>query len=442
MSLAIHLTVLDEVLHQFKQAHSQLQRAYDFSNRLQCIADKVRDSLDEAQILQTAMRELALGLGVESCDTGIYDLRHSTSTVAYEYVAGQLLPVRGLVISMLDYPDVYEQLLQGQSIHCCWYPLDPQVKPRVHCIRERYTALAHPIIDNQQVIGDLWLYRPGEHYFDQEEVWLVQQVATHCAIAIRQARLNQAAQAQVTELARLNHLKDDFLTTVSHELRTPISNIAMAVEMLELELQQVGIDVANNKNLNQYLTILKQESQREVTLINDLLTLSRVEAETEPLVWTTIDPHVWIAHVLESFADYAQSQQQQLELNIPDTLPPLTTDLTDLERILSELLTNACKYTPAGGTITVSATVSNLEPPDCSSMLELVICNTGIEISTAECERIFDKFYRIPSNDPWKHQGMGLGLALVKKLTARLGATIQANSQAGQIVFSLQLPLH
>ncbi|WNZ22418.1 GAF domain-containing sensor histidine kinase [Leptolyngbya sp. NK1-12] len=440
MSLAIYLNILDEVLRQFKYSQDELQRTYGFGNRLQSIADKVRDSLDEAQILQTAVQELAIGLGVDSCDTGIYDLQHGTSTVAYEYVAGQVLPVQGLVVSMLDYPEVYSQLLQGQYVHGCWYPLDQKIH-NVRRISGHFAALVHPIIDNQQVIGDLWLYRVGAEGFEPEEIWLVQQVATQCAIAIRQARLYQAAQAQVTELARLNRLKDDFLTTVSHELRTPIATIATAVQMLELELQRIGVELAANPGLQFYLTVLQQESQQEIILIDNLLALTRIESETEPLVLTTIDPHIWVADVLEPFADYANSQKQQLELDIPIDLPPLTTDVADLERILTELLTNACKYTLAGGTITVSAALWNPSPPNSAPMLDLTICNPGISLSADECERIFDQFYRFPSSAPGKQQGIGLGLALVKKLTTRIGATIEAKSSADHLVFRLRLPL-
>lgn len=436
MSFAPYLQLLDRVLSHFRQAQLQLQQAYDFGALLQCITDRVRDSFDEAQILQTVVQELAVGLSVISCDAGIYDLPQQTSTVTYEYVVEQAQSIKGMVIAMTDYADLYGQLLRGQSVQFCWCSLNP-TQGNVRHIQDRFTALAHPIADNEQVIGDLWLYRSGDTYFDDEELWLVRQVATQCAIAIRQARLYQAAQLQVTELAHLNRLKDDFLANMSHELRTPVSNIVMAVQMLELELQQAGMTDDVESPTARYLRLLKQESQHEITLINNLLALSHIEAETEPLVLTTIDPHAWITHVAEPFITHAQEHEVHLCFDIPADLPPLTTDLLDLERILTELLTNACKYTPIDGTITISVCLSQ-QTPTC---LDLAIRNTGIDLSEEECNQIFDKFYRILNDDPWKDGGAGLGLAVVKKLSARLGATIHAHSAAGEIVFMLQLPL-
>jgi signal transduction histidine kinase len=114
-------------------------------------------------------------------------------------------------------------------------------------------------------------------------------------------------------------------------------------------------------------------------------------------------------------------------------LPPLTTDIEFLERILGELLGNACKYTPAGEKLLISAR------PD-AAKIQIQICNTGVMIPPEECDRIFDKFYRIPSSDPWKYGGTGLGLALVKKLVTILQGSIQASSHDHITCFTILLP--
>ena len=89
-------------------------------------------------------------------------------------------------------------------------------------------------------------------YFEELEIRLVQQVSNQCAIALRQSRLYQAAQAQVEELERLNQLKDDFLSTVSHELRTPMANIKMATQMLEITLKPLGVFDSETSPINRY----------------------------------------------------------------------------------------------------------------------------------------------------------------------------------------------
>ncbi|MGA7936448.1 MAG: PAS domain-containing protein [Kovacikia sp.] len=446
---------------QVQERTAELRRSLEFEALLKRITDNVRDSLDEDQILQTAVRELATGLEVECCNTDMYDLKQETCTIRNEYTItlpsslGQIIPISAL-------PEVFGQLLQGHYLQFCLTIPNPA---RLGC--QPTAILACPIFDNQGVLGDLWLFRKTDAVFSEREIRLVQQVANQCAIAIRQARLYEAAQSQVSELERLNQLKDDFLSTVSHELRTPVSSIKMATQMLEIilfgreqsrqeeesSIPSLTLDASALQRLRRYFKVLQEESQREINLINNLLDLTRLDAETDPLFTNTINLQVWLPHVVEPFMERIASHSQQLQFDLAADLPALSTDLSYLQRILSELLTNACKYTPSGGTIVVSAHVirenqgdffrpSPSSPPSSSSPTLLIsVTNTGVEIPPHELSRIFDKFYRIPNNDPWKHGGTGLGLALVQKLANRLGATIHVESTGGQTTLKLYFPI-
>ncbi len=428
---------------QVQQRTAQLQQAFEFEATLKRITDKVRDSLDEAQILQTAVRELTLAMGISSCDTGIYSHQHQLSTIAYEYIQGKVPVAQGRIVPIEGFPEYYQPLLRGEYLQFCWHNAIYVIGSPIRALANQFVVLACPIIDDQGVLGDLWLYKESDGVYEEQEIRLVQQVANQCAIAIRQARLYQAAQAQVIELERLNYLKDDFLSTISHELRTPVANIKMAAELLEIHLHQLQL-LGEGTAIDRHFEILKQETHREINLIDDLLDLSRLDANTEPLLLTTIDPGSWIRYVAEPFIERAQRHQQTLELHIPDhpegsashRLPPLTTDLTDLERIVTELLDNACKYTPPHETIALSVS-QLLDGP----ALQISVCNSGVEIPPNEQTRIFDKFYRIPNHDPWKYSGVGLGLALVKRLVQRLDATIQIKSGDRHTTFLLTVPL-
>jgi PAS domain S-box-containing protein len=418
---------------------AQLQQALEFEALLKRITDKVRDSLDENQILQTVVDELGQGLGVDCCNTGIYDSHYVTSTITHEYAIAALA-IRGEVASLTDNPPLYKQLLKGQYCHCCL------IVAEAGRLNRRFAILCCPIFDDQGTLGDLWLMKPRDQLFSDLEIRLVQQVANQCAIAIRQARLYETAQAEVEALERLNQLKDDFLSTVSHELRTPMANVKMAIQMLEIHLGRLNLLTPDSGAVGQYFRILQSESDREITLINDLLDLSRLDLSTEPLALECIDLQTWIPRVAKPFFERAQSQNQQFQIHLIPDLPLLTTNASYLERILAELLTNACKYTLAYEQITLSvavqpptSTLPTSEPQ--SPLLLLHISNTGVEIPKAERDRIFEKFYRIPNQDPWKHGGTGLGLALVKKLAQCLGGDVELTSHAGITTFTLQLPI-
>lgn len=409
---------------QVQKRTAQLQQVLDLEAMLKRITDKVRDSLDESQILQTAVQELALGLEVKCCDAALYNAEQTTSTIQYEYACSMPSSLRR-VLQIADFPEIYPQLLQGQFFQYC--PLIPDA------IRGDVSIFTCPIFDNQGVLGDLWLFKQKEETFNDLEVRLVKQIANQCAIAMRQAHLYQAVQVQVEELAKFNRLKDDFLSTVSHELRTPLTNMKMAIQMLTVAFGRDGTLVQQDKTYK-YLQILQDECAREISLINNLLDLQRLESKEQTSNPEIIHLQTWLPQLIEPFQQRFHNSSQTLQLNISSTLPPLFCDPYILSSVLRELLNNACKYTPAGEQIIVKAETK-------PELIQIQVINSGAEIPTSEIPRIFDKFYRVPNTDPWKQSGIGLGLALAQKTIEHLGGTIQVTSQLNQICFTVELPL-
>jgi PAS domain S-box-containing protein len=403
---------------QVQKRTTQLQKALGFDAVLKRITDKVRDSLDESQILQAAVRELALSLNMSSCHASLYNLEQETATICYEYAAS-MPSSKGRVLQMTSFPEIYQPLRQGKHFQLCSYAANP--------LHGQAAMLACPMFDDQGVLGDVWLFHRPDYTFNNLEIRLVKQVANQCAIAIRQARLYQTSLAQVQELEKLNQLKDDFLSTVSHELRTPIANMKMAIQMLK-------ISPAGDR-AQRYLQILQAECNRETELINDLLDLQRLAAASYPsFLATAIDLPEWLPNIVESFRSRIQEREQILQVDIPSDLPTLVSELASLERIVTELLNNACKYTPPGERITVTVRTA-------AAMMQIKVSNFGVEIPPDELPRIFDKFYRIPRSDRWKQGGTGLGLALVQKLTQHLGGILRVRSASDETTFTLELPL-
>jgi signal transduction histidine kinase len=412
---------------------AQLEHALAYEAALKRVTDRVRDSLDEHQILEAAVQELAVVLNSNGCNASLYDLTEGTSTVRYEYASASPA-YQGRVAKMTNAPQIYEQLLQGQYFQFC--SLSP------HPERGRSSMLACPIVDDQGVMGDLWLVNHKDYTFDDLEIRLVQQVANQCAIAIRQARLYQAAQAQVKMLERLNQLKDDFLSTVSHELRTPMTNMKMAIEMLAAVIEQTvnsrrsALKPGKNgsaspaQRLEHYLEILRRECSREISLINDLLDLQEMEQSGEELPSQSIELNSWLERLIEPFQARMEQRRQKLTLHLPQSPLCFSTHQSSLTRILAELVNNACKYTPADQEIAVSVMMIG-------EKLRFQVTNRGSEIPPTELKRIFEKFYRVPSSDPWGQAGTGLGLALVQGLVMRLGGTIAASSGAGRTTFTV-----
>lgn len=287
---------------------------------------------------------------------------------------------------------------------------------------------AAPIKDDQgNVMGTVVVFRDSTERKQAQE----------SRLALERAK---QLETRMAEIQQLNQLKDDFLNTISHELRTPLTNIKMATEMLGVTLNKAmtlldepTLLQAERRQLTRYLQILNDECQREFNLINDLLDLQRLEAPRLPLLLETVHLQSWLPQVVQPFQVQAQNYQQVLQVNLDPALPPFTCLQSSLERLLTELLNNACKYTPAGEQITVTVSVQ-------SDVIQFRVCNSGVEIPASELPRIFDKFYRVPSIDCWKRGGSGLGLALVKKLTEQLAGCVWVESASKETCFTVELP--
>ncbi|MBD2203528.1 response regulator [Calothrix sp. FACHB-1219] len=171
----------------------ELQQALNFEATLKRISDKVRDSLDPQEILQNAVEELAIALNVKCCDTVLYNRNRQSSVINYQYLKSGEPATQGQLLYMADVPEIYNQLQQQKS-----YFAFCQIQPTP--IRNHSAILACSIFDDQVeetgILGDLWLFKDIDSIFTEMEIHLVQQVANQCAIALRQARLYEAAQAE------------------------------------------------------------------------------------------------------------------------------------------------------------------------------------------------------------------------------------------------------
>jgi signal transduction histidine kinase len=407
-------------LHSQKQA-AELQYCINFESVLRRITEQIRDNFDETQILQAATEELARILQAECCQIELYSPCLTTATIAYEHTTESCRSL-GEKRQIAEFPEIYQPLLQKQTVRSV--EIVPEWNLKVTVV----TQIVCPIFNAQGRLGNIWIKRQTQDSFNEFEEKFIQQVANECAIAIQRAKLYEVTQTQIRELEKLENLKQEFLRTLSHELKTPITSINLAAQTLESVLKQEGL--LDIQLVPQLLQILHKECRRESKLISDLLTLTYLEAEAEPLTLIIIDLKTWLPSIVEPFREITNCQQQNLKLNIANDLPLLETDITDLERILNELLNNACKFTPAGGTITVSAFSTG-------ETTVLSVSNSGVEIATHELLHIFEPFYRIPNNDPWKYGGTGLGLALVHKLVKHIGASINVDSVLNQTTFKV-----
>lgn len=232
-----------------------------------------------------------------------------------------------------------------------------------------------------------------------------------------------------------NRAKTDFLSAMSHNIRTPMNAI---IGMTDLALD----DLDNRQHLSEYLDIIKSSSSHLLTLINDILDMSRIEKGKLKLARTSFNLSVEI----DRFCSRYQLLMDKNSLNFLHNAELLHCncigDTAQLQRIWDNLVSNACKFTPPGGTVTFSA----CELPSDNERLgwyKFTISDTGIGIDSESLQHLFDPFFR-SSDVISKHiEGSGLGLAIVKNIVDYKGGTISVTSRQGEgTTFTVTLPLH
>jgi signal transduction histidine kinase len=274
-------------------------------------------------------------------------------------------------------------------------------------------ALLVPIRYQERTVGLLFLRCNNKLMPRFDNVEFAGRLADRAAIAIENARLYE-------QVRQANAAKSEFISCVSHELRTPMTSIRGYAEMLEK-----GMVGTLSTQQMEFASTIRRNAERMQVLVSDLQDVSRIETGKMRL---ELAPTA-VADALDSALQATQAQidarSQHLEVEIADDMPPVFADRSRLAQILINLLSNAHKYTPQGGHISVRADVQG-------DFVECTVTDTGVGISPQDRQSLFTKFFR--SEDPAVREtpGTGLGLCIVKSLVELQSGEIEVKSELGK----------
>lgn len=292
-----------------------------------------------------------------------------------------------------------------------------------------------PLMRGDQVLGVMNMaYHGGPHEFDEDEIRVLDLLGDQAALALHNAQLYAESQRQAKELAEalaqreeLDRIKDEFIQNVSHELRTPLAIIRGYVELLETrelgELTQEQKDAIN---------ILMRRVNMLIKMVDDLVTI--LEAETRNIASEEVNLSDLVLKTLSDFKDAASRAELTFTYKIPPEPLLVTGSYSHLNRMLDNLISNAIKFTPPGGAISIEARLED-------STVVLEVNDTGIGISPDKIGRIFERFYQVDGSTKRRFGGIGLGLALVKEIVEAHRGTISVTSEIGKgSTFTVRLP--
>jgi PAS domain S-box-containing protein len=293
------------------------------------------------------------------------------------------------------------------------------------------SGLGCPIIYKGECLAVMFIHQVHQkRIWTDEEKNIVQTLANQVAVAIHQTILYQAEQQAKEEAEIANKRKSTFLAMMSHELRTPLNAILSYARMME-----TGMAGTINVKQAKYLGNLGNSGQHLLTIINDLLDVSKVEAGKMDIMseWMEINPIV--TEVQSMMGELSKKKNVQLAFSVHPNVHKIYADPGRFKQILVNLINNAIKFNKDGGKVSVE-----LHQED--QWLVGTIQDTGIGISQDQLPQLFDKFYQVDTSGSRRHEGTGLGLALTKDLIELHGGHIWVESEAGiGTTFIFKMPL-
>lgn len=460
-----------------QKAEGAIFRQLQQQRTLGTIVQKVRESLDIKDILSTVTQD-------------IKDLLQSDRVIVFQLFAdgkSQIVEeaVSSSLVSLKDRhwddeiwsPEILDYYWQGQPrivadvMTDIWtdclveYSLEGQIQSKIVApiLQEVRDGDNHRWVashKNNRLWGVLVVHACLEkRVWKDSEAQLLQQIANQLAIAIQQANLFDQLQTELSErlqaeakltetnqklaisneeLARATRLKDEFLANMSHELRTPLNAILGLTEVLQDDI----IGTVNERQLKALKTV-ERSGNHLLELINDILDVAKIEAGQIELDLTAIS----VGHLCQSSAAFIKQQALkkniQLHINVEDNLPNLLVDERRIRQVLINLLNNAVKFTPEGGSITlkVSQDTLNIKNSSLKPSLKIAVTDTGIGIAPENINKLFQPFIQIDSALNRQYSGTGLGLALVKRIVELHGGSVGLTSELGVgSCFTVELP--
>jgi signal transduction histidine kinase len=288
------------------------------------------------------------------------------------------------------------------------------------------SILGVPMHDVTKPVGVLEAINKRDGSFTPEDVETLVILADLAGVAVEKARLIGQLRLAYQKLNELDRLKSDFIALASHELRTPLAIILGYVSFLREEA---------SPEMGGQLDSVLRAAVRLRDLIQDMLNLRYVDAGGATLSLTDVELVSLVRDVVTQRDETAVAKQQTLNLHLPDERLVVHADAAMLDVIVTNLLTNAVKFTGEGGCIDLQVRRVNNEA-------WLTVSDNGVGIAKDQLERIFDRFYQVEPHMRRHHGGMGLGLAIVKELVELNHGRVWAKSQPAQgSEFNVVLPL-
>jgi signal transduction histidine kinase len=270
-----------------------------------------------------------------------------------------------------------------------------------------------PIKRDGAIRGLLTLKSQAANALNDEDIEFMERLADRAGVAIKNAQLYQ-------DIQTANKAKSDFISVVTHELRLPMTSIRGYTDLIAS-----GMVGPLTEQQEQFLGVVKRNLDRMNILIRDLEDINRIESGRMPFNLTLVDLHEVVTDVAESMSEATAAKEQSVTVVFGDDFPPVYADPTRLSQVMTNLLSNAHKYSPDGGEIVI-------EVKGNGRVATVSVIDNGIGISAENQAKLFTQFFRAEDPEVRQQLGWGLGLSIVKKMVEAQGGEISFESELGK----------
>ena len=301
---------------------------------------------------------------------------------------------------------------------------------KVHPERGIYSSMSVPLIRYDELVGVLNLNETaGMRRFTPEDLAALGFFAEHAAIAIGNARLFEQERETISRLEDLDRLKSDFVATISHELKTPLTAIIGSAQTLARRRARM-----NEEQQSNLVVMIERQGNRLLRLVEDVLTAAHIESGMPKLRRELVDLKDVAEFVVDSLRHSDVAEGREFAIETTPERPQVWGDAGALQQIMSNLVENACKYSPEGTRVGVFVTELDNE-----SLIQ--VSDRGQGMSQEEIDMVFDRFHQVDSSSTRSSGGVGLGLYIVKSLVEAHNGRIEVDSKLGEgSTFTVHLP--
>jgi len=376
------------------------------------VAKAIGSSLDLELLIDRAIGQLLLVVKGEVCAVLVPD-----ESGVYSSRIGRGVKLEGVVVEegkgLLG-----EALKKKGSVTSENVPRDPRCQEDAYRTFGAKTMIVTPLQAKGRTMGLLAIGTRGDHKYTERESTLLATISDQLAIAIENIGIYEKEKEAVARLTELDRLKNEFISMVSHELRTPVTSVDGYISLF-----LTGSVGPLTEDQKKYLTIVRENDQRLLTLIDRLLDFSRIETGRFKIERKLTSVHDVIQAAVADLKPQIETKQAKVKMDLRAQHSNIMADAAKLESVMVNLIENALKFAPEEGTPLIE-----VRTRDAADFIRVEVADNGLGVEKKNLEMIFNKFYQIEDTMTRRAGGVGLGLALVKEIIGNHHGKVWAES--------------